>query len=125
MIIQITDYSATLESHLSLKYNEDQLGLLQSYNILKNFLVIYILANLMPETRTLSNSVAVELLYALYEFFIPVLIAIALCYFSFRVYKRDTQNKIVAYALCPIISFLLSEALSTSGLTALIICAIV
>jgi len=118
--------------------DQESLGFLSLMALFKNYVLVYLLSNLMPETRTRSSDVLSEFLYALYEFVTPILIPIPLClfsnYFLFNWHKSTSKNYKIAldpkfddialYMVTPLISFLLAEAVSTSGLLALSICGI-
>ena len=86
----------------------------------KNYILVYFLANLMPVTRTLSENLAVEILYSLYELVVPIFIAVSICVFTNVTRRADDLS---LYLLTPIIAFLLTSALSASGLNALMVCA--
>ena len=73
----------------------------------------------MPETRTLSENLTVEILYSLYEFVVPIIIAVSICVFTNIARKIDDMT---VYIMTPIIVFLLTSALSASGLNALMVC---
>jgi hypothetical protein len=73
----------------------------------------------MPETRTLSENLTVEILYSLYELFIPIVIAVSICVFTNITRKIDDMT---VYIMTPIVVFLLTSALSASGLNAVMVC---
>ena len=74
----------------------------------------------MPETRTLSENLTIEILYSCYELVIPIIIALSICIFTILTRKKDD---IALYLMTPILAFLLTEVLSASGLNALMVCA--
>ena len=72
-----------MEPHLIMKLSDmESLGFLNLISLFKNYILVFLLANLMPETRTLSSDVFIEILYTLYEFVNPIVISISLCFFS-------------------------------------------
>ena len=73
----------------------------------------------MPETRTLSENLIVEILYSFYELVVPIVIAVSICVFTNISRKIDDMT---VYIMTPIVVFLLTSALSASGLNALMVC---
>ena len=57
LIIQLNDYSGTLDPHVSFNMeNSTTLSFLSTLAIFKNSMLIFLLTNMMPETRTTSDS---------------------------------------------------------------------
>ena len=89
----------------------------------KNAVLIFWLANLLPETRTWSHNILIEFFYGVYEFFIPIIVSLFFCVLSSIVLKQKgfKDKAILIYIGTPIIAKLFSKALSCSGSSALII----
>ena len=92
--------------------------------LFKNAVLIYWLANVLPETRTWNQRVDKEIIYAIYEFWVPILISLLFCVVSTLLIKqRGFKDKAIPlYVGTPIIAKLLANALSCSGSSALIVC---
>ena len=88
----------------------------------------------MPDTRLQPGSpFSEELLYAVYELVVPIITS---CLVSFVVNSAvmarvkeegsddDNSWEVTLYFLNPVLSFLVAESLSSSGLSALLFCAL-
>jgi type II secretory pathway component PulF len=89
----------------------------------KNAVLIVWLTNLLPETRTWSTNIFIEIFYCVYEFFIPIIVSLFFCILSSIILKQKgfKDKAIPIYIGTPIISKLFANALSCSGSSALIV----
>jgi hypothetical protein len=77
LITQLNDYSGTLDSHVAFNIgNDDTLGFLGTTALLRNSILIFLLTNLMPDTKTVSSDSGIQILFGLYQLVIPSLCAI-------------------------------------------------
>ena len=54
----------------------------------KNAVLIFWLTNLLPETRTWSTNIFIEIFYCVYEFFIPIMVSLFFCILSSIILKQ-------------------------------------
>ena len=88
----------------------------------------------MPETKTRSDSLVPQILYGLYQFAVPLGVAIGIVIATTLVVKQQDKYQaitedfshfdIAIFAAVPICSYLVSETLFGSGLQTLIYCGI-
>ena len=79
LVIQLNDYSAVLEPHVSFALNnEDTLGFVGFQALFKNLCVIFVLVNMLPDTRSQSDKASDQILYGLYQLVMPALISLVI-----------------------------------------------
>ena len=79
LIVQLVDYSGTLDPHVSFKINDDEsLSFLGFHALLKNAILLFMIFNMMPYTKSQSDHASNQMLYALYQLFMPIFITFIL-----------------------------------------------
>ena len=94
-------------------------------SLIRNALLFFVLSCIMPETRALdSASIGGQVCWILYQLAVPVCVALGFCVIGcLSSSSNDKEVKEVQVALLvPVLSFLLSESLETSGLLSLLVC---
>lgn len=133
----MNDYVGTVEPLVLMTISdfhkkEDSLSFLAFSSIFKNCILLYLLINIMPETKPKEGTNVP--LYSLYEFFMPIFIALFICIPTTLVikqqerYQRLTQQipmqkfDVAIFIMTPIFANLVAECLHCSGFNTLICC---
>jgi len=75
--LQLNDYAGTLDSHVIFNIaNDDTLSFLGSLQLFRNSVLLFLLVNLMPESKSDSQTAGGQIAYGLYQFIIPTLCAL-------------------------------------------------
>ena len=91
LLLQINDYVGTLEPQVSMaihdfKKAEESFCFIAFSSVFKNCFLIFLLINLMPETRP-KESTNIPL-YVLYEFIMPIFVTLIICIPTTLVIKK-------------------------------------
>jgi hypothetical protein len=79
LIVQLNDYSGTLDPHVSFAVNDDEsLSFLGFQALLKNSILLFLIFNITPNTKASSDSAKSQILYGLYQLFMPSIISLVL-----------------------------------------------
>lgn len=89
LVIQLNDYSGTLDPHISFSIEDSSiLSFLSTIAVFKNACLIYILTNIMPSTKANSPSAVPQILYGLYQVAVPLGIALGIVISTTLVVKQ-------------------------------------
>lgn len=135
LLIQMNDYAGTLDPHVAFNVgNEDTLGYLGSVAIVRNYILLLVLTNMMPDTKSRSQEGGTQTLYGLYQVVIPLVCSLIIFVPTTLVLKKgkystlsasmSTQFDITITLMVPIFTYLVCETLKGSGLQALLICGV-
>ena len=73
LVIQLNDYSGTLNPHISFSIEDTSvLSFLSTISVFKNLCLVYILTNIMPNTKVTSSSAVSQIMYGLYQIAVPL-----------------------------------------------------
>lgn len=133
LILQLNDYSGTIDPHVAFNIgNDDSLSFLGWSSYAKNSFLIFVLANIMPDTRSSSQVAGVQISFGLYQFVIPLLCTFLVFIPTALILKegkyQNLSNNISSNfdisitLVIPIFAFLICETLKGSGLQAVLIC---
>ena len=131
LIVQVNDYSGTLDPHVSFAINDDEsLSFLGFQALLKNSILLFLIFNLTPYTKTTSDEPKSQILYGIYQLLMPSLIALGLAIPTTLVVKQQDKYQnltqkfshfdIAMFIITPTLAYLVAETFSCSGLNTLI-----
>jgi hypothetical protein len=79
LIVQLNDYSGTLDPHVSFGVNDDEsLSFIGFQALLKNSILLFLIFNVTPDTKAESDEAKNQIFYAIYQLFMPSLISLGL-----------------------------------------------
>lgn len=136
IIVQLGDYTGTLEPHISfIIENDESISFMSFMALFKNSCLIFLLHNVMPDTKIKSDTSSSQVFYGIYQLIMPSVIAlsiaipITLAMKQQEKYQQLTEqfsqhSDISIFIMTPIFTFLVAEMLGCSGLNTLIACGI-
>ena len=79
LIFLLGDYSGTLDPHVSFNLNNDEsLSFLGFMSIFKNSVLLFLLFNMMPDTKSESENINEKVLYAFYTLLMPIVVSLGI-----------------------------------------------
>ena len=79
VIIQLNDYSGTLEPYVSFVLKDsDTVAFLGFSALARNSILLFLLANLMPDVKLRNGSVGGLIAYSLYQLVIPTIVSLVI-----------------------------------------------